>query len=284
MVTTRNTPASPSRAASAARQAPIRVGIGGWTFPPWRNGVFYPADLPQSRELEYAASKLTAIEVNGTFYGSQKPTTFAVWAEQVPDDFIFSLKGPRYATHRRNLGEAGESVQRFMDSGIAELGDKLGPLLWQLPATKPFDAQELEAFFALLPEQVQGRELSHVLDARHPSFACGAYVRLARKHGIATVYTDSEEYPNIADRTSDIVYARLMQASDRYANGYAPAALTRWHERALEWARGEAPADLARLVPTAPRGRVRQVFVYFINGEKARAPRAAQALLGRLRG
>ncbi|MFJ1298602.1 DUF72 domain-containing protein [Pseudomonadota bacterium AL_CKDN230030165-1A_HGKHYDSX7] len=284
MVTTRKTPSSASRATPAARQATVRVGIGGWTFPPWRDGVFYPADLPQSRELEYAASKLTAIEVNGTFYGSQKPATFAAWAAQVPDDFIFSLKAPRYATHRRNLGEAGESVQRFMDSGIAELGGKLGPLLWQLPPTKAFDAQELEAFFALLPEQVQGRELSHVLDARHPSFACGAYVRLARKHGIATVFTDSPDYPNIADRTSDIVYARLMQSSERYANGYAPAALAQWQERVLGWARGEAPADLARVVPTAPRGRVRQVFVYFINGDKARAPRAAQALLGRLRG
>ena len=284
MVTTRKTPSSSSRAASAARQAPVRVGIGGWTFPPWRDGMFYPADLPQSRELEYAASKLTAIEVNGTFYGSQKPATFAAWAGQVPDDFIFSLKAPRYATHRRNLGEAGDSVQRFMDSGIAELGGKLGPLLWQLPPTKAFDAEELEAFFGLLPAQVQGRDLSHVLDARHPSFACGAYVRLARKHGIATVYTDSPDYPNIADRTSDIVYARLMRSSERYANGYAPAALAQWRERAWGWARGEAPADLARVVPTAPRGRVRQVFVYFINGDKARAPRAAQALLGRLRG
>ncbi|OZI35933.1 hypothetical protein CEG14_12885 [Bordetella genomosp. 1] len=264
--------------------APIRVGIGGWTFPPWRDGVFYPPGLAQSRELEYAASVLTAIEVNGTFYGSQKPATFAAWAEQVPERFVFSLKAPRFATHRRVLGEAGESVQRFLDSGIVELGPKLGPILWQLPATKAFDAADLEAFFALLPARAHGRDLTHVLDARHASFASGAYVRLARKHGIATVYTDSPDYPNIADRTADTVYARLMAASERYANGYAPSALARWHERAQAWARGEAPADLPRVVPTGPRSRTRQVFVYFINGDKTRAPRAAQALLARMKG
>ncbi len=240
----------------------IRVGIGGWDFPPWRE-TFYPPEVPLKRALEYASSVLTSIEINGTFYRNAKPEHFADWAARTPDGFVFALKASRYATNRKVLGEAGESIQRFMDSGLAELGDKLGPILWQLAATKRFDPDDLEAFFKLLPKKLGKRKLRHVLDARHESFMCQEYLALARKHRVATVITDSPKFPNFTEVTGDFVYARLMDARSEVATGYTRPALKKWAAQAREWTDG---------------GK-RDVFVYFINGAKERAPAAAQQLL-----
>ncbi|CUJ69681.1 DUF72 domain-containing protein [Achromobacter dolens] len=272
-----------SSSSSAARAGAIRVGIGGWTYAPWR-GPFYPEGLPHARELEYASRQLTAIEINGTYYSSQKPTTFAKWRDETPDDFVFSLKASRYATNRRELAGAGESVHRFVHGGIAELGPKLGPIVWQFAPTKAFDAEDFGAFLALLPDQVDGLPLRHVIDVRHASFACQAYLDLARRHGVATVYTDSEDYPSLADRTADFVYARLMRAGTAFKAGYAPKALDAWADRLRTWASGGDPADLPRVDPRQPPGvaHARDVFAFFINGAKERAPAAARAMIERL--
>lgn len=272
-----------SSSSSAAHAGAIRVGVGGWTYAPWR-GPFYPEGLPHARELEYASRQLTAIEINGTYYSSQKPTTFAKWRDETPDDFVFSLKASRYATNRRELAGAGESVHRFVHGGIAELGPKLGPIVWQFAPTKAFDAEDFGAFLALLPDQVDGLPLRHVIDVRHASFACQAYLDLARRHGVATVYTDSEDYPSLADRTADFVYARLMRASTAFKAGYAPKALDAWADRLRTWASGGDPADLPRVDPRQPPGvaHARDVFAFFINGAKERAPAAARAMIERL--
>ncbi|WP_343719758.1 DUF72 domain-containing protein [Achromobacter dolens] len=272
-----------SSSSSAAHAGAIRVGVGGWTYAPWR-GPFYPEGLPHARELEYASRQLTAIEINGTYYSSQKPTTFAKWRDETPDDFVFSLKASRYATNRRELAGAGESVHRFVHGGIAELGPKLGPIVWQFAPTKAFDAEDFGAFLALLPDQVDGLPLRHVIDVRHASFACQAYLDLARRHGVATVYTDSEDYPSLADRTADFVYARLMRAGTAFKAGYAPKALDAWADRLRTWASGGDPADLPRVDPRQPPGvaHARDVFAFFINGAKERAPAAARAMIERL--
>ncbi|CAM3552769.1 DUF72 domain-containing protein [Bordetella sputigena] len=261
----------------------IRAGIGGWTFEPWRKN-FYPDDLPHSRELEYASRQVTAIEINGTYYSTQKPASFARWRDETPDDFIFSLKATRYATNRRVLAEAGDSVQRFIGSGLSELGDKLGPIVWQFAPTKAFDAEDFEAFLALLPDKVDGRRLRHVMDVRHDSFMDAAYLKLARKYKVATVYTDSDKYPSFADLTGDFAYARLMRASPDNRAGYPPKALTAWAERARVWAAGGQPEDLHYVdaAKAKPRAKGRDVFIYFINGHKEKAPAAAQALLEKL--
>jgi uncharacterized protein YecE (DUF72 family) len=240
----------------------IRAGIGGWDFAPWRE-TFYPQDVSKKRQLEYASRQVTSIEVNGTFYSTFKPEHFASWAAQTPDDFIFAVKANRFATNRKVLGDAGESIERFLNSGLAELGDKLGPILWQLAATKKFDPDDLAAFFKLLPKKLGTRKLMHVLDARHESFMCEEYLNLARKHKVATVITDSEKYPNFSEITGDFVYARLMSARSEVATGYTRPALKKWAAQAQEWSGG---------------GK-RDVFVYFINGAKERAPAAAQELL-----
>lgn len=259
----------------------IRVGIGGWTYAPWRDN-FYPAKLPHSQELGYASRQLSAIEVNGTYYSSFKPPTFAKWRDETPDDFVFSLKASRFTTNRRVLAEAGESVTRFVDSGISELGDKLGPLVWQFMPTKVFDPQDFEAFLTLLPKAVDGRQLRHVLDARHPSFMTPHYLALARKHHCATVFTDSPDFPSFADLTSDFVYARLMRSDAKLKNGYAPKALDGWAAAAQTWAQGGEPSDLPRVEPVKAKGKARDVFVFFINGAKEKAPAAATGLLQRL--
>ncbi|MBV2161567.1 DUF72 domain-containing protein [Achromobacter denitrificans] len=259
----------------------IRVGIGGWTYAPWR-GAFYPEGLPHARELEYASSQLTAIEINGTYYSSQKPATFAKWRDETPDGFVFSLKASRYATNRRELAGAKDSVDRFVQGGIAELGPKLGPIVWQFAPTKVFDPEDFGAFLALLPDRVDGLPLRHVLDVRHPSFACEEYLKLARRHHAATVFTDSEDYPSMADCTAGFVYARLMRASPRYKAGYAPKALDDWASRLRDWARGKEPADLPRIGAPAAAERPREVYAFFINGAKERAPDAARALIERL--
>ena len=259
----------------------IRVGIGGWTYERWRK-TFYPDDLTQARELEYASRQVTAIEINGTFYRLQKPETFARWRDQTPDDFVFSVKAPRYATMRKVLGEAGEAIERFVASGLAELGPKLGPLLWQFAPTKRFDAEDIEAFLKLLPGKIAGRPARHVLEPRHASFATAEFVNLARKHGAAIVYTDSDEYPSIGDVTADFVYARLMRAQSSVKTGYSSVALDVWTKIARTFARGSEPAEFPRLANGRKSG-ARDVFVFFINGAKERAPAAACALLARLK-
>lgn len=270
-------------AAQPSRAGRVRVGIGGWTYAPWRDN-FYPAKLVQRRELEYASRALTAIEVNGTYYGAQKPATYAKWRAETPDGFVFSLKAPRYATDRRVLAEAGRSVSDFVEGGLAELGDRLGPINWQFAPTKAFDAADFGAFLEQLPRTLDGRALRHVVEVRHPSFQCAQYVELARRHGVATVFTDSPKYPSFADLTGDFVYARLMRSEPGQSSGYPAAALDRWAARAEAWATGAEPDDLPRVLAPAPAATARDVFVYFINGAKERAPHAAMGLLKRLRG
>jgi uncharacterized protein YecE (DUF72 family) len=274
--------AAPPKGAQMSKPGKIRVGIGGWTYAPWRDN-FYPADLAQARELEYASRQVTAIEINGTYYGTQKPATFAHWAAQTPDDFVFSVKASRYATNRRVLAEAGESVQRFIGSGIAELGDKLGPVLWQFAPTKQFDAADMGAFLALLPATVDGMRLRHVLDVRHDSFVDPDFFKLTRKYKVASVFTDSSDFPSFADFSADFVYARLMNGQAKLKAGYAPKALAAWAVRARNAAEGKAPQDAADGFPNptaeSKQNVARDVFVFFINGAKERAPAGAMALL-----
>lgn len=259
----------------------IRVGVGGWTFEPWRSN-FYPDDLPQSQELHYASRQLNAIEVNGTYYGTLKPDSFRKWHDETPDGFVFSLKATRYATNRRVLADAGESIDRFVDSGIAELREKLGPIVWQFMPTKVFDAIDFEAFLALLPGDVDGHALRHVVDVRHESFMAPEFLTLARRYKVATVFTDSYKFPSFADLTSDFVYARLMLSESGIQTGYTPEARDAWATRAKRWAEGGAPEDLPSLEELAQTSKARDVFVYFINGAKERAPAAAMALLQKL--
>jgi uncharacterized protein YecE (DUF72 family) len=265
------------------KKARIRVGIGGWNFEPWR-GTFYPEGLTQKRELDYASRALTSIEVNGTFYGSQKPETFAKWRDETPDDFVFSLKAPRYATNRRVLADAGETIERFFASGVLELGDKLGPINWQFAPTKKFDADDFGAFLKLLPAKVEGRAIRHALEVRHESFCDPAFVALARKHKVAVVVAGDSKYPQIADLTAPFVYARIMGTVERYKSGYSKAALDGWAHRARCWAAGETPEDL-HLVDAGTLGSKlasRDVFLYVISGFKVANPFAAQALIERL--
>jgi uncharacterized protein YecE (DUF72 family) len=269
-------------ATKSSKAAPIRVGIGGWTFEPWRGGNFYPEGLAQSRELAYASERLTAIEINGTYYSSQKPATFAKWRDETPEGFVFSMKANRFATNRRVLAEAGDSIDKFVNQGIAELGPKLGPIVWQFAPTKVFDPDDFGAFLELLPEKIDGLPLRHVMDVRHPSFATPEYLDLARRHGAATVFTDSPDFPSFADLTADFVYMRLMCSDARIETGYPPKSLDEWAARARLWASGGEPADLPRSDAPPVAAHPRDVFVYFINGAKERAPAAAMALLERL--
>jgi uncharacterized protein YecE (DUF72 family) len=253
----------------------IRTGIGGWTFEPWR-GTFYPDDLPKAKELDYAASKLGTIEINGTYYRTQSPASFAKWRKAVPDGFVFSVKAIRYATMKKKLGEAGESVANFIGSGIAELSDALGPIVWQMLPTRKFDAEDMGAFLALLPDKVGGLPLRHVLEVRHESFACADFVALARKHGVAIVVADHESYPLIADPTADFVYARLMRGEDEIPTAYDEAGLNRWTGVMEDWAAGKDPG-LPLLTEPAP-SQPRDVFAYIIHEGKVRAPAGAMAL------
>lgn len=261
--------------------ATVRVGIGGWSFPPWR-GTFYPDGLAQKRELEFASRALTAIEINATYHGSQKPASFANWAKTAPDGFVFAVKGSRYVTNRKVLGEAGESIQRFLNQGILELGDKLGPILWQFMATKQFDAEDFPAFLRLLPETHEGVVLRHAVQVRHASFAVPEFVAMARDAHVAIVFADSANYPAIADVTADFVYARLEAAEEAEPEGYAPAELDRWATAAQTWAAGGVPEGLPYVEAAPPPVAPRDTFVFCINGAKVRAPAAAQALIARL--
>lgn len=264
-----------------AKQGAIRVGVGGWTFEPWRQ-TFYPKGLPQKRELEYASRQLTAIEINGTYYSTQKPASFAKWHDETPEGFVFSVKASRFATNRKVLADAGDSIERFVGSGLAELKDKLGPLLWQFMPTKKFDAKDFGKFLDLLPRELAGRPLRHVLDVRHETFLTEAFLDLARKHNAAAVFTDSDDYPSFADPTADFVYARLMRTQSKLKTGYAPKSLDDWATRAMAWAGGKEPADLPRVAKAGKPAKRRDVFVFMISGAKERAPAAARGLIERL--
>ena len=242
----------------------IRAGIGGWTFEPWR-GVFYPPGLAHAKELSFASRAVTAIEVNGTYYSSFKPPTFAKWRDETPEGFVFTVKASRFCTNRKELAGAGESMTRFLGQGLSELGDKLGPILWQFMATKKFDAEDFGAFLSLLPKELDGRPLRHALEVRHESFVCPAFVEMARLAGAAIVVADGEGRPMIDEPTADFTYARLMDARDEVETGYDAIALDAWAERARSWAKGGC-----------------DVYAFMINGAKVRAPAAAQALIARL--
>lgn len=261
----------------------VRSGIGGWTYEPWRDN-FYPKGLAHSKELGYASQQLTAIEVNGTYYSTFKPPTFAKWRDETPDDFVFSLKANRFATNRKVLADAGPSIERFIDSGVAELGAKLGPIVWQFMPTKLFDPDDFEAFLQLLPADAGGVKLRHALDVRHPSFMTPEYLALARKYQCATVFTDSDDYPSFADVTGPFVYARLMRTASKHATGYPPKAIKRWAKAAQVWAQGGEPDDVP-LLETGPKkkAKARDVFMFFISGAKERAPAAAMALIAQLK-
>lgn len=258
----------------------IVVGVGGWTFEPWR-GVFYPEGLTQKRELQYLGEHLTSVEINGTFYGSQKPESFQKWHDEVPQDFVFSLKGTRYVTNRRVLAEARESLTRFLSSGVTRLGEKLGPINWQFAATKRFDAADFAAFLQLLPHEQDGMRIRHAIEARHESFCNGEAVDLARAHGVALVVGADSEFPVIADPTTDFVYLRLMGTSAHNETGYSDAELNAWVERLRVYAEGGVPDDLPCFGPPPPK-KPRDVFAYVISGAKEKNPAAAMELIRRL--
>lgn len=242
----------------------IRAGVGGWTYEPWR-GTFFPHKHPHARELAYASRALTTIEVNGTFYRTQTRATFEKWAGETPDGFVFSLKAPRYAVNRKLLAEAGESIARFVESGIAALGDKLGPILWQFAGTKRFEAEDFAAFLALLPRAAEGRALTHVLEPRHASFDDPVFREMVAAHGCAVVVADADDYPNLGDATGPMVYARLQRCRADIETGYPAAELDAWVARARAWSADGRP-----------------VHMLFISGAKERAPAAAIALIDRL--
>jgi len=258
----------------------IRVGVGGWDYDPWREG-FYPPKLPRAKQLEHMAGRLTAIEINATYYKLQKPELFGRWAKSVPEDFRFAVKGSRFCSNRKVLGEAGEGVERFCGQGLTELGDKLGPILWQFMGTKRFEPDDFRAFLALLPRKVAGVPLSHAVEPRHESFRDPAFVEMARAAGVAIVFADADDYPCIADLSGDFAYARLQRSREEVTTGYEPAELDRWAQVARGWARGESPEGFP-YVAEPPKPRARETYVFFISGAKVRNPAAAEALIGRL--
>ncbi len=283
----------------------IRVGISGWTYPPWR-GQFYPKGLRQKDELSYAASKFRSIEVNGTFYGLQRPESFAAWAAQVPDDFIFSVKAPRFITHIRRLRDVATPVANFLASGVLRLGARLGPILWQVPPSLAFDAELIEAFLALLPHDTQSaaemaathdarldgrdwvktdapRPLRHAMEVRHDSFRAPAFVALLRRYGVALVCADTPEWPRLGDVCADFIYARLHGSDQLYASGYDEAAIAAWARRGAIWTAGGTPDDL-ECVAGAANVSPRDVFFFFDNDQKVLAPRDAASLEALLTG
>jgi uncharacterized protein YecE (DUF72 family) len=255
----------------------IRIGIGGWVFEPWRRN-FYPNRMGQKYELGFASRQLTSIEINGTFYGSLKPKSFARWHDETPDDFVFALKGPRFVTNRRVLAEATDSIERFFASGVMELKDKLGPLNWQFADTKRFDAGDFEGFLQVLPKLVDGRAIRHAVEVRHESFRAPEFVALARAYGVAIVVAGDSEHPQIADVTAPFVYVRIMGTTADHVRGYSEAALEQWAARARAWAAGGAPEDLSAMSGPAPM-QPRDVFLYVIGGHKVKNPAAAMRLI-----
>jgi uncharacterized protein YecE (DUF72 family) len=260
----------------------IRVGIGGWSYAPWR-GVFYPKGLKQADELAYASSQLTSIEINATHYRLQSAKSFRSWGETAPDDFVFSVKGPRLVTQQKVLAETGPFIKRFIESGLAELGPKLGPVLWQFAPFKRFDKSDFGKFLDHLPRELDGRRLNHVVEVRHASFRTPEFIKLLRDSGVGAVFTEAKDFPSIADLTGDVVYARLQRGDDAIPTAYPPKALDAWAERAGTWAEGGVPADLPPVDATQKaESKPHDVFIYFIHEGKLRAPAAAMALIERL--
>src|SRR6202047_4155594 len=289
-----------------SRAGTVRVGISGWTYKPWR-GNFYPSGLLQSDELSYASRQVETIEINGTFYSLQRPDAFARWYDEPPEGFVFAVKGPRFITHIRRLREVETPLANFFASGVLRLEEKLGPLLWQFPARLRFSAERLDQFFALLPRDTEaaaalaehrsdwlsdrawaktarGRELRHAIEIRHQSFLDPAFVALLRRHRVALVFADSVTWPYAEDLTADFVYLRLHGSEELYASGYSEEALDHWAARIKLWAQGTEPND-ARLIDSDTRPAPhspRDVFAYFDNDAKFRAPVDARSLRARL--
>jgi uncharacterized protein YecE (DUF72 family) len=284
----------------------IRIGISGWTYPPWR-GVFYPVGLPHGRELEYASRQVNSIEINGTFYGLQRPSSFRTWREATPKDFVFSVKGSRYLTHLTRLKDPKTPLANFFASGILELGEKLGPLLWQLPPNFHYDRQRLETFFQLLPRDSAAAEklahchdsklrvraalkaiaklpIRHALEVRHASFETAEFVALMREYDIAVVVADTAgKWPLIEDVTADFIYIRLHGAEELYASGYTESALDEWARKIHRWSEGGSPQGARLLTPPLPKRMAgRDVYVYFDNDVKTHAPFDAMSLGRRL--
>jgi uncharacterized protein YecE (DUF72 family) len=282
----------------------VRIGISGWTYAPWR-GTFYPAKLPRDRELAYAANRLSSIEINGTFYSLQRPENYAKWTAETPDDFVFSVKGPRFITHIRRLKDSRLALANFAASGLLRLGRKLGPILWQLPPNFKFDSERIEAFLKILPRDTESaaalarrhdkrvngrawmktdaqRPLRHAMEIRHASFAVPEFVELLRAYDVALVCADTVEWPRLMDVTSDFVYCRLHGSEELYASGYDEKSLDVWAARVAAWARGGEPVDAERVIKAAgPKSASRDVFIYFDNDVKVRAPFDAQSLMAR---
>jgi uncharacterized protein YecE (DUF72 family) len=258
----------------------IRAGMGGWTFEPWR-GVFYPEDLKQKDELAYAARHVTAIEINGTYYSTFKPDSWAKWRAATPDGFRFAVKASRFCTNRRVLGDMGESMEKFMGQGLSELGDRLGPILWQFMGTKRFDPDDFEAFLKLLPRRQDGIPVQHVVEPRHDSFKVPEFIALCRKHEVAIALADHASYPMIPDVTGPCVYARLQTGSDDRPEAYPSEALDAWAGRFKAYAAGGRPADLAPVSPDEAAQTPRDVYAFVIHEGKVRAPAAAMALIRR---
>ena len=263
----------------------IRTGIGGWVYPAWRKGNFYPEGLVQKRELEWASRQLGAIEINGTYHSLQKPESFRKWREATPEGFVFAVKGSSYITNRKVLANAGEALPKFFGQGLEELGDRLGPILWQLMATKKFEADDVAAFFALLPKELKGLPLRHAIEVGHESFACAEFVDIARQAGVAIVWCEQESRVRIADRTADFAYLRCKNSHAEEPCGYPPAELDRIASLCRAWEAGHAPPDLPYAGdPAASEGEPGDVFAFMIAGAKERNPAAAIALGERLSG
>jgi uncharacterized protein YecE (DUF72 family) len=265
----------------AKRMGKIRIGIGGWTYEPWR-GPFYPNKHPQKHELEYASRRLTSIEINGTYYGSQKPESFAKWHEETPDDFMFSLKAPRFATNRKVLADAGKTIERFFTGGVMKLAGKLGPINWQFNATKKFDPVDFEGFLKLLPSSFDGQRLRHAVEVRHDSFCVPEFIAMTKAYGVAIVIATDSGYPQIADLTGPFVYARIMGTLETEPFGYAKSDLDLWAHRAKSWASGDKVEGLNVLKPHSSSATPRDVYLYVIGGHKLTNPAAAMALVKRV--
>ena len=261
--------------------AKVYIGVGGWDFDPWR-GTFYPEGLAKTKQLQHLGTRLNATEINATYYKTQSPDLFARWAKTVPDGFKFAVKASRFCTNRKMLGDAAESIGKFCAQGFTELGDKLGPILWQLAATKRFDAGEIRDFLGLLPTSRDGIALRHAIEPRHESFKCREFVAMARAANVAIVVAEHQTYPQISDLSADFVYARLQCASEEEPAGYGAAALDRWAQVARAWADGQSPPGLDYVSDAPAPATPRDVFLFFISGAKVRNPAAAEALIARL--